>query len=425
MNWLSNKRRSDPAATFVRLKPSVDISFTALIYFGATLFIGVAALNSQTNLLFGVFGMMIGVLLVAGYVSRFSLRKLNVRRVIPEYFAVGEPSSLSYSITNTKRYWPSVSVALGEIDGCDAFTQQPYAYVLHVAAGLTTSVSVPLLPKRRGMHELNCHQISTSFPFGFVKRAIECKQKETIIVFPAIAQVNPAILLLCHSAVDSGARMRPRKGGSDEFFGVKEYREGENPRLIHWRLSARAGDLVVKEMTRVAPPCLLIVVDNYRATGGEEARDELEKALSMAASLASMALGLGYPVGMFAWSGGFLHMAPDRGKRHRRELLTAMARLEANPLHHVWHIVEHAMALVTPGTTIVVFTPGASRADPRSRRRSPVVTLSTRNPEVLRYFQFRETVDFRHSMPMVQEDAENLIAEPELLPEEREAVKSV
>ena len=424
MTWLKTKRSSDPAATFVRLKPSVDISFTALVYFGATLFIGVAALNSQTNLLFGVFGMMIGVLFVAGGVSRFSLRKLRVRRIIPDYFAVGEPSSLSYSVSNEKRYWPSVSVALGEIDGCEGFTRQPYAYVLHVAAGMTANASVPLLPKRRGLHELNCHQISTSFPFGFVKRAIDCAQKETIVVFPALAQVNPAILLLCHSAVDAGARMRPRKGGSDEFYGVKEYRYGENPRLIHWRLSARAGDLVVREMTRVAPPRLLLVIDNYRVDDSAVRRDELEKALAMAASVASMALDLGYPVGMFAWSGAFMHVPPNRGKRHRRDLLTAMARLQGNELHPIWHIVEHAMALAGIGTTVVVFTPGSSPAEPRSRRRSPVVTLSTGNPDIMRYFQFRETVDFQHSMPLLQEAPGFRVAKPELFPE-KHAVSGV
>ena len=38
---------------------------------------------------------------------------------------------------------------------------------------MTATVPVELLPKRRGLHRLNRHQISTSFPFGFIKRAIE------------------------------------------------------------------------------------------------------------------------------------------------------------------------------------------------------------------------------------------------------------
>ena len=55
--------------------------------------------------------------------------------------------------------------------------------------------------------------------------------------------------------------MRPRRGGQDEFYGVKEYRTGENPRHIYWRRSARTGVLVAKEMTQVSPPKLLLLVD--------------------------------------------------------------------------------------------------------------------------------------------------------------------
>ena len=54
--------------------------------------------------------------------------------------------------------------------------------------------------------------------------------------------------------------MKPRRGGSDEFYGVKEFRTGENPRWIYWRRSARTGTLVSKEMSQVAPPRLLVLV---------------------------------------------------------------------------------------------------------------------------------------------------------------------
>src|SRR5512133_500220 len=105
---LFTDRAVHPAATPVRLKPSVDISFTALVYFAATLFIGVAAMNSQTNLLFGVFGLMLGVLFVAGYVSRFSLRRLDIRRLLPDHLVVGQQATLVYSIAHRKRFWPSL-----------------------------------------------------------------------------------------------------------------------------------------------------------------------------------------------------------------------------------------------------------------------------------------------------------------------------
>ena len=74
-------------------KPSLDFSVTGLIYTSMMLFMGLAAINSQANLLFGVFGLMIGVLVIAGVISRIVLRKLDVKRVFPDYVVVGEPAT--------------------------------------------------------------------------------------------------------------------------------------------------------------------------------------------------------------------------------------------------------------------------------------------------------------------------------------------
>src|SRR4029453_14246242 len=104
---------------------------------------------------------------------------------------------------------------------------------------------------------LNRYQLSTSFPFGFIKRATDHLQEESLLVYPPIAEVDPKLLQLMKSAESTGTTMRPRRGGMDEFYGLKEHREGESPRFIYWRRSARTGTLVAKEMTHVSPPKII------------------------------------------------------------------------------------------------------------------------------------------------------------------------
>ena len=72
---VSSRRRRGPrikltasSTTPIRRRPNVDFSLTGLIYCGLMLFMGLAAINSQANLLFGVFGLMIGILLVSAVV---------------------------------------------------------------------------------------------------------------------------------------------------------------------------------------------------------------------------------------------------------------------------------------------------------------------------------------------------------------------
>src|SRR4051812_25794139 len=261
------RKRSNPSinpatATVMHRKPRLDFSLTGLVYCSMMMFMGLAAMNSQASLLFGVFGLMIGILLVAGFISKVVLRSLYLHRILPELAVVGQPTTVTYEFTNEKRFWPSLSVSLAELDGAEAFTRQPQSYMLHAAAHHTATVPIEVIPKRRGLHEMDRYQISTSFPFGFIKRAVERRQKDTVLVYPALAQVDPKLLTLCRSADTTGSTMRPRRGGQDEFYGVKEYRQGENPRHIYWRRSARTGVLVSKEMTQVSPPKLMLVIDN-------------------------------------------------------------------------------------------------------------------------------------------------------------------
>ena len=82
-----------PPSTPVRRKPSLDFSLTGLIYCAMMLFMGLAAVNTQANLLFGVFGLMVGILLVSFVISRFVLGRLRVRRVLPDHGVVGRPIS--------------------------------------------------------------------------------------------------------------------------------------------------------------------------------------------------------------------------------------------------------------------------------------------------------------------------------------------
>src|SRR5438270_9908990 len=114
-------------ATPVRRRPSLDFSLTGLVFCSMMMFMGLAAINSQANLLFGVFGLMIGVLLVSGWISRRVLKRLVVHRIMPETAVVGQPTTLTYEFTNTKKVWPSLSVSLGELDGTEAFTKQPFS----------------------------------------------------------------------------------------------------------------------------------------------------------------------------------------------------------------------------------------------------------------------------------------------------------
>ncbi|HKW07745.1 MAG TPA: DUF58 domain-containing protein [Candidatus Dormibacteraeota bacterium] len=57
------------------------------------------------------------------------------------------------------------------------------------------------------------------------------------------------------------ATAAPRAGAGHELFGIREYRPGDSLRRIHWRSSARLGELVVREYEPPGLRTVAILVD--------------------------------------------------------------------------------------------------------------------------------------------------------------------
>ena len=465
--------KSRSGLTPVRRRPAIDLSLTGLVYATLMLFMGVAAVNTQASLLFGVFGLMIGILLVSVSISRVTLKRVRVTRQLPEAAVVGQPLTITYRFENAKVFWPTISLTLSELDGVEGFTRQPTAYLLHAASGEVVSVPVSVVPKRRGVYTLRRFQVSTSFPFGFIKRAAEraptdaggvpvdpdaepaggtaeaagggdgdggggdAKRQrwwrqavrhtaDTLVVYPAVGRVDPRMLAQAQPADTTGATMRPRRGGSDELYGVKEYQPGESPRLIHWRRSARTGTLVTREMTQVSPPRLLLLVDTQRADDTRAGYAAVEEVIAMAASLVDTAMEQGLSIGAFAWAGppaaaatpgggngavvatpgagdGWKGVAATRGKRQRRDLMTLLARLPANRDRGAAELVERCGDLLEPGTTAVLISPRPVEVGGTDRLRTGLVAVAVGSPQAKAWFRFPPGVAFDHCLPAEQE----------------------
>jgi uncharacterized protein (DUF58 family) len=407
---LGGRRRAEtsppsPTATPVRKKPSVDFSLTGMLYASTMMFMGLAAVNSQANLLFGVFGLMLGVLAFSFLLGRVTLRRLSVKRSLPEVAIVGEPAMIQYQFENKKRFWPSVAVSVAELEGSEAFTAQPQAYMLHAGPGKTTVVPLEVIPKRRGLHKLGGYQLITSFPFGFLRRAWTGVEEEEILIYPAIGKVSPRLLAMCLAAEQGGANIKPRRNGTDEFYGVKEFREGENPRWIYWKRSARTGTLISKEMFHVSPPRLLIIVDTYLEQDTPEQRIAIEKTLAMAATMANTALESGLAVGMCGWANGWKTVPEQRGKRHCRDILAALADLPLNRTTPPDWLLQRAAPLLKDGVTPVFFTPRNVNQSLGELARGGMLTVCAESEQANGWFKFDPKVDFSRSMPASQEPA--------------------
>lgn len=113
--------------------------------------------------------------------------------------------------------------------------------------------------------------INTSDPLGFFIGQRTCADEEIALVYPRFASLSkrrPVRELETAAAA-------PRAGSGTELFGIREYRAGDSLRRIHWRSSARHGELVVREYEPPGVQIIRIAVDPQPRT--RQAADQIAR----------------------------------------------------------------------------------------------------------------------------------------------------
>jgi uncharacterized protein (DUF58 family) len=148
------------------------------------------------------------------------------------------------------------------------------AWISGEIGGKSVSVGTGLVPRdgwraavrsdrlARGVLGATGWSISTSDPLGFFAGRRKCADAEIALVFPRFTSLSKRFPV---RELET-ATAAPRAGSGNELFGIREYRAGDSLRRIHWRASARHGELVVREYQPPGVRTLSIVVDPRPAT---------------------------------------------------------------------------------------------------------------------------------------------------------------
>lgn len=284
--------------------------------------LALGAVNSGNNLLFLVFGVVIGSIIVSGVVSGSMLMGLRVRRRPPARLRVGEPGSIVYELENTARFSHAFALIIREpAPDAERLLGTPIGFVTHIPPRAATTLRVPVTPVARGVAVLDRVSVASRFPVGFLEKTITAHSRHSIIVHPRVAVLKRDPLAAITGRSLESSRQMPRAGRGDEFFGLREYSPGDALRQIAWRASARADTLVVRQNTERRSRTLWILLD-------DTADDE--EAVILAASIAWSACDRGMSVGLSSATRGSL-VAPGRGPRHRTTVLDALASVAYEP----------------------------------------------------------------------------------------------
>ncbi len=311
-----------PRRFFRWLRPPRRLRFTkeGRYFVAITIGIGLAAINTGNNLLYLLLGWLLSSIVASGVLSDLTMRALKVSRRAPGNIFANRPFLMEIAVENKKNRLASYSIEIEDM--VDGRPLDKKCYFLKIPQGRTQRTSYRHTFPRRGVYELHGFRIATKFPFALFRKSRDVDQVDEVLVFPEVYPVPPPR----PRARYLGETQVQKIGRRGEFFGLREYRDGDDRRAIHWRSSARTGKLLVREYEEEAQQRATILLDNALPENpDEDTVDALERAISFAASLTNTYIGMGYAVRFISRG---VHLPFSAGPAQLSRVLRELALLE-------------------------------------------------------------------------------------------------
>ena len=218
------------------------------------------------------------VVALASVLPWFALRRVSVTVEAPRAGTVGRTAELTIDVRSGRSSQPLKLLPLG-FDG-------PWVGVVAPAKG-----RLPLVPMKRGVFTSVLLDVRSGAPLGLVwwRRRILVELPRPFEVGPRAQQSPaPAPRARDDAGTDDG---RTSSTTADAVRTIREYAAGDPIKLVHWPATARAGEVMVKELEAPVAPALCIALDLRGAPPVA-----VEEAASQAAGLGLAALRSGIPL---------------------------------------------------------------------------------------------------------------------------------
>lgn len=249
------------------------------------------AFLGPSNMLMLVFAMVVGPFIINGWFAFGVIRRLTVKRTLQQQILAGEPMTVTLSLTNRKRRLSSwlmtatdTIIRTSPIGNGEPLRAE--TFYSRIPARSRRDAGYRLRLMRRGRYVFGPIRVRSRFPLGLVERSLTIPLTSELIVAPRLGRLSDRWRSEAAAADELVQRQRPRRGAfPDEFEKLRLFRYGDNPRLIHWRTSARQNVLMVREYHEVRDRDLLVLLDLRALPDDRAAQLQVEQAVSFGATV--------------------------------------------------------------------------------------------------------------------------------------------
>ena len=319
--------------------------------------VGGLAPDTDNNIAYQAFGILFGLVVVSVLASPPFRARFAVERHLPRFGTAGTPFSYSVTVRNLTRRRQAGLALLETVAGQHpSFQEWKDAQIFESRGSFRISrrhrarpfrpakvkpVPVPELgpnqagdmrveitPLKRGVLRFEAVTLARPDPLGLFCALRKVPALQSVLVLPRRYPLPPIALPGVLKYQEGGVALASNVGQSEEFVALRDYRQGDPLRHIHWRTWARVGKPVVKEFEDEFFVRHALVLDTFTRRGSGEA---FEEAVSVAASFACTILTqeslldlLFVGTQSFCFTGG-------RGLAHADQMLEILASVAPCP----------------------------------------------------------------------------------------------
>lgn len=290
-------------------------AYVGWVLLGLAIFFFAAATNTLAGWLYVMSGTLMALLAIAALLPPRNLSGLELRRRPLRPVSVGElllvevttqnnsrrPKTLLQLQDNPPAVFQEKSPRLATVTGA---TKAPTKAISLLEPGAVDRWQYELSAVKRGIYRWDTVDVRTAAPLGLFWCRRHHLAKATATIYPQILPLRSCPMLDALGQESNRfwhQELSPRPANEGITRALRPYRWGDSIRLIHWRSSARYGDLRVRELEQITTGHHVTIALNTADTWTEVA---FEQAVVAAASLFMYAVQQAYSVALWTPSGG-------------------------------------------------------------------------------------------------------------------------
>ena len=293
------------------------------------------------------------------FTQRHSLGFEVTRRATPSRMQVDEPATVELTIVNPARTRSPVIAAAETLDY--VLGDQPRCVLPSLRRGEGHTLTYEVRSHVRGRHRLGPLELAVGDPFGLTNRAVSLQSTSEIVVLPRVVPLGGAALGAQGVGTEGTIPHMVALHGEDDV-SVRDYRDGDDLRRVHWPATARTGTLMVRQEDRPSMRRAVVLLDSRESVHGPTTSPSLEWAVTMAASVVAHCDRQGYAVHLVTAS-----PAPGRAREtsHLETSLEALALVTPGPDEDFTGLLHTAGGVAAAGGLVVAILGACSDDEAR------------------------------------------------------------